>query len=86
MANTNRAAVFYGAQDIRIEDREIPTLGPGEVLMRSTDTCICATEVKYWYYGMPGVPAGTKVVQGHELGGVVDDVGGGVDKNIRKGT
>lgn len=78
MANRNRAAVFYGAQDIRIEDREIPTPGPDEVLVRSTDTCICATEVKYWYYGMPGIPAGTHVVQGHELGGRVEDSGSDV--------
>lgn len=83
MANRNRAAVFYGPRDIRIESREIPTLGPDEVLIRSTDACICATEVKYWYYGMPRVPEGTKVVQGHELGGVVEDVGGKVkSKNL----
>jgi L-iditol 2-dehydrogenase len=79
----NKAAVFYGPRDIRIEYREIPTLEPDEVLIRSTDACICATEVKYWYYGMPRVPEGTKVVQGHELGGVVEDVGGVVkNKNL----
>lgn len=74
----NKAAVLYGPQDIRIEYREIPALGPDEVLMRSTDVCICATEVKYWYHGMPHVPAGTRVIQGHELGGVVEDVGSGI--------
>lgn len=82
MAGVNKAAVLYGPQDIRIESREIPALGSGEVLMRSTDACICATEVKYWYYGMPHVPPGTRVVQGHELGGIVEDVGSGVKKNI----
>lgn len=75
----NRAAVLYGAQDIRIEDRDIPILKPDEVLIRSTAVCICATEVKYWYNGMPGVSAGTHVVQGHELGGVVEDVGSDVE-------
>ena len=79
MANKNRAAVFYGPRDMRIEDREIPVPGPGEVLIKSTVTCICATEVKYWYHGMPGVPAGTRVVQGHELGGIVADVGSDVE-------
>jgi L-iditol 2-dehydrogenase len=83
LANRNKAAVFYGPRDIRIEYREVPTLGPDEVLIRSTDACICATEVKYWYYGMPRVPEGTRVVQGHELGGVVEDVGGKVkNKNL----
>lgn len=75
----NRAAVLYGAQDIRIEDRDIPILKPDEVLIRSTAVCICATEVKYWYNGMPGVSAGTHIVQGHELGGVVEDVGSDVE-------
>lgn len=79
MLNRNRAAVLYGIQDIRIEDRDIPILKPDEVLIRSTAVCICATEVKYWYNGMPGVSAGTRVVQGHELGGVVEDVGSDVE-------
>lgn len=78
MASKNKAAVFYGPQDMRVEYRDIPALEPDEVLIRSTDVCICATEVKYWYYGMPRVPPGTRVVQGHELGGVVEDVGGNV--------
>jgi threonine dehydrogenase-like Zn-dependent dehydrogenase len=83
VADGNKAAVFYGPRDIRIEYREIPTLGPDEVLIRSTDACICATEVKYWYHGMPRVPPGTRVIQGHELGGIVEDVGSDVkDKDI----
>ena len=28
MTNGNKAAVFYGRQDMRIEQREIPALGP----------------------------------------------------------
>lgn len=79
MANKNRAAVLYGAQDIRIEDRDIPILKPDEVLIRSTAACICATEVKYWYNSMPGVSEGTRVIQGHELGGIVEDVGSDVE-------
>ncbi|MFC1718627.1 zinc-binding dehydrogenase [Candidatus Poribacteria bacterium] len=78
MANGNRAAIFCGTQDIRIEDRKIPVPESDEVLIRSTDACICATEVKYWYHGMPGIPEGTRVVQGHELGGIVEDAGSDV--------
>ena len=78
MADQNKAAVFYGPQDIRIEYRDMPVLEQGEVLIKSTDVCICATEVKYWYYGMPRVPKGTKIIQGHELAGIVEDVGSGV--------
>lgn len=79
----NRAAVLYGPKDIRIEEREMPVLSPHEVLIKSTDACICATEVKYWHHGMPGISFGTKVIQGHELGGVVIDIGNKVkDKNL----
>lgn len=71
----NKAAVLYGQRDIRIEYRNIPKLGPDEILIRSMDVSICATEVKYWYYGIPDAPSGTKIVQGHELGGIVEDIG-----------
>lgn len=71
----NKSAVLYGQKDIRIEYRDIPKLGPDEILIRSVDVSICATEVKYWYHGIPGVPSGTKVIQGHELGGIVEDIG-----------
>jgi len=83
VADGNKAAVFYGPRDMRIEYRPMPVLDPDEVLIRSTDVCICATEVKYWYHGMPRVPPGTRVVQGHELGGIVEDVGSDVkEKDI----
>jgi len=78
----NKAAILYGAKDIRIEDRPIPVLDSDEVLIKSTDVSICATEVKYWYYGVPNVPEGTKIIQGHELGGVIEDVGKSVSKEI----
>lgn len=71
----NKAAVLYGQKDIRIEYRDIPDLGPNEILIKSVDVSICATEVKYWYHGIPGVPSGTKIIQGHELGGIVEDIG-----------
>ena len=79
MVDPNKAVVFCGPRDIRIEYREIPVPEPDEVLVRSTDVCVCATEVKYWYHGMPGVAPGTRIVQGHELGGIVEDIGSGVE-------
>ena len=75
MADLNKVAVLYGPRDIKIEDRSIPELGSGEILVRSTDVSICATEVKYWYNGIPQVPYGTRVIQGHELGGIIEKLG-----------
>jgi len=86
LADLSKAAVLYGPKDIRIEDRTIPELCPDEVLIRSTDASICATEVKYWYKGIPQVPEGTHIVQGHELGGTIDELGSAVEKNHTVGS
>ena len=85
MADTNRAAVLYGQGNIRIEDRAIPKLFPDEILIRSTDVSICATEVKYWYSGIPQVLEETHIVQGHELGGIVESIGNAVNKDYAVG-
>ena len=86
MADLSKAAILYGPKDIRIENRTIPELGTEDILIKSTDVSICATEVKYWHKGIPQVPDGTRVVQGHELGGVIEDLGSGVNKNYTVGS
>ena len=32
--DTNRVAVYYQNDDVRLEERPMPKLGPGEILMR----------------------------------------------------
>jgi len=86
LADLSKAAILYGPKDIRIENRTIPELGTEDILIKSTDVSICATEVKYWHKGIPQVPDGTRVVQGHELGGVIEDLGSGVNKNYTVGS
>jgi len=86
LSGENKAAILYGPRDIRIEDRDIPSLGQDEVLIRSLESSICATEVKYWYYGIPNVQPGTTVIQGHELGGIVEDTGKGIRNSDITGT
>jgi L-iditol 2-dehydrogenase len=85
LADLSKTAILYGPKDIRIENRTIPELGTEDILIKSTDVSICATEVKYWYKGIPQVPDGTRVVQGHELGGVIEELGCGVNKNYNVG-
>ena len=34
MTHKMRAAVYYNNSDVRVEEREVPTIGAGEVLMR----------------------------------------------------
>ncbi|MBU7019927.1 MAG: alcohol dehydrogenase catalytic domain-containing protein [Theionarchaea archaeon] len=66
-----KAAVFYGKKDVRVEDVDDPSPGPGEVLLRPLYCGICGTDVDAWNRGMyaPGV------VLGHEVSARVVECG-----------
>lgn len=67
-----RAAVLYDVDDIRIEERPVPELGAGELLVRTMASGICSGDVMGWY-----VRRKAPLVLGHEPSGVVAAVGGG---------
>ncbi len=69
-----RVAMYYSNRDIRIEERPIPTIGPGELLVRIQASGICGSDVMEWYR-RDKVP----LVLGHEIAGVVAAAGRGVD-------
>jgi L-iditol 2-dehydrogenase len=73
-----KAAVFLGKEKIEIQSKEIPTPHQGEVLIRVKACGICGTD-QHIYHGYPGsanvVPPR---ILGHELSGVVEQVGDGV--------
>ena len=66
-----RVAVYYSNSDIRIEDRPIPKIGPGEALVRVQFSGICGSDVMEWYR-RPRAP----VVLGHEITGRVLTIDG----------
>jgi L-iditol 2-dehydrogenase len=68
-----RAAVYYNNHDVRLEERPRPVIGPGEILMRIEASGICGSDVAEWYR-LPKAP----IVLGHEVAGVVEEVGRGV--------
>ena len=71
---TMRAAVYRGVDDVRCEMVPVPTIGPGEVLIR-IDTCgICGTDLKKIHTGSHAAPR----IFGHEMAGVIAAVGDGV--------
>lgn len=75
-----KAAVYRGRNKVNIESIPIPKIGRGELLVR-VDTCgVCATDLKKIEYGTVKPPR----VFGHEIGGVVEQVGEGVTKWKRK--
>lgn len=46
-----KAAVYYGAHDVRIEDRPMPVRGDGEVLLRVLRSGMCGTDATEWRSG-----------------------------------
>ncbi|XP_039254985.2 sorbitol dehydrogenase-like [Styela clava] len=83
---TNLAAIVEGNRKIRLEHRDIPTLGTNDVLISISSVGICGSDLKYWAYGKCGRFSlnGKSMVIGHEAAGVVTSVGSGV-KHLKIG-
>ncbi len=68
-----RVAMYYSNKDVRPEEMPKPSAGPGEMLVRVEASGICGTDCLEWYR-IHRVP----LVLGHEIAGVVADLGSGV--------
>lgn len=74
-----RVAKYYNNQDVRLEEAPQPKIGPGEILVKVMASGICGSDVMEWYR-IKKAP----LVLGHEITGVVEEVGEGVEA-YRKG-
>ena len=81
---TMRSVLFYGPKDIRLEKRPIPKPGPGEALLQVKAALTCGTDFKAYRQGHPVLLAHTPAPFGHEMAGVIADVGDG-DTELRPG-
>ncbi|MDP6549493.1 MAG: alcohol dehydrogenase catalytic domain-containing protein [Dehalococcoidia bacterium] len=70
-----RVSMYYNNQDLRVEEMPVPLIGPGELLVRVEASGICGSDVMEWYR-----IARAPLVLGHELAGLVAQVGDGVDR------
>jgi L-iditol 2-dehydrogenase len=70
-----KVAVYYRNDDIRIEERDLPTIGDEELLVKMMASGICGTDVMEWYR----VRKAPRVL-GHEMAGVVVKTGSGVER------
>ncbi len=70
-----RVAMYYSNRDIRLEEVPRPEIGFDEVLVRIEASGICGSDVMEWYR-LHKAP----LVLGHEIAGVVVEVGSGVKK------
>jgi L-iditol 2-dehydrogenase len=66
--------MYYSNQDVRLEEMPVPEIGAGEVLMQVEASGICGTDLLEWYR-LHKAP----LVLGHEVAGVIEAVGEGVE-------
>lgn len=71
---TMQAAVYRGVNDVRLETVPVPTICPGEMLVRVHSCGVCGTDLKKISTGSHSAPR----IFGHETSGVVATVGNGV--------
>jgi L-iditol 2-dehydrogenase len=79
------AAVLYGSEDLKIENVHIPLLAPDEALVRVKVALTCGTDLKVWKRGYHARMKTPPAVFGHELAGVVEQVGSEASEHLRVG-
>jgi L-iditol 2-dehydrogenase len=78
------AAVLYGKEDIKIEKVPIPSLERGEVLVKVNVALTCGTDLKVFQRGYHARMIVPPALFGHELSGVIAEVGPGV-RDFKRG-
>ncbi len=73
-----KAGILYDDRDIRLGDAPDPRIGPDEVLVAPAYAGICGTDV-HIYRGEFHERVRFPAIQGHEFGGIVEEVGRDVD-------
>ncbi|RLI37038.1 NAD(P)-dependent alcohol dehydrogenase [Candidatus Bathyarchaeota archaeon] len=85
MKGKMKVAVLHKALDMRIEEMDIPEIGPGEVLVRIRSVGICGSDVHYYLHGRIGSFVVRKpIILGHECSGDIVEVGEKVE-NLKVG-
>ncbi|MCL6282471.1 L-idonate 5-dehydrogenase [Ruegeria sp. 2012CJ41-6] len=74
-----KTIVAHAAKDLRIETRERPDPGPGQVLIRMASGGICGSDLHYYNHGGFGpIRLKEPMILGHEVAGHVTAIGDGV--------
>jgi len=78
------AAVLYGKEDVKIEKVPIPRVEDGEVLVKVQVALTCGTDLKVYQRGYHARMIVPPALFGHELAGVIEEVGPRV-RGFKKG-
>ncbi|GLC87149.1 zinc-dependent dehydrogenase [Lysinibacillus piscis] len=73
-----KAAVFYDKNNIRYEERPMPTIGEGEVLLRMEVCGLCGTDI----HKVLDETVPETTVLGHEVAGTIVEIGQGVEEFV----
>lgn len=75
-----KAAVLHAKQDLRIEDRDKPSIADDEILVRVRGSFVCGTDVRMFRNGHDKGLEEDGLIIGHEMSGVVAEVGSAVQR------
>ncbi|MBI4338290.1 MAG: alcohol dehydrogenase catalytic domain-containing protein [Chloroflexi bacterium] len=70
-----KACIYLGPGQLRVEERPVPSPGPGEALIKTRAASLCYSDIRVFKGEKAARPG---VVQGHEAAGEVVAVGSGV--------
>ncbi len=71
-----KTIVAHGALDLRIEERDMPSPGPGQVLVRIETGGVCGSDLHYYQHGGFGpVRLKEPMILGHEVSGRIVALG-----------
>jgi len=79
-----KAAMYYGPNEMRYEETDIPEIGPGDLLVKVHVALTCGTDLKTFKRGHPVIVQKVPMVLGHEFAGVVEKTGENV-REFRRG-
>ncbi len=73
-----KSAVFYGKNDLRLEEKEVDELKSNEVLINVKYCGVCGTDIHIYHGSEGSAEVNGPTVLGHEYSGVITQVGSDV--------
>jgi L-idonate 5-dehydrogenase len=75
-----RGVVIHAPKDLRVDEVAVVAPGPGQVRVRIAAGGICGSDLHYYHHGGFGtVRIREPMALGHEIAGVIEEVGPNVD-------
>src|SRR3712207_8844113 len=76
MESSMKAAVFYGPEDLRLENIAEPMISEDQLLIKTAACAVCGSDVRTFHFRARNITG--PVVMGHEITGTIVEVGSSV--------